>query len=48
LPLQRNILITLQPRRDKKRVALEVWRDQLENRHPFVVENGGGILIPAV
>ena len=30
----------------KTRAELEVWRDRLENRHPFVVENGGGIFIP--
>jgi mannosyl-3-phosphoglycerate phosphatase family protein len=30
----------------KTRAELEVWRNRLENRHPFVVENGGGIFIP--
>jgi mannosyl-3-phosphoglycerate phosphatase family protein len=30
----------------KTRAELEVWRDRLKNRHPFVVENGGGIFIP--
>ncbi len=25
---------------------MEAWRDRLENRHPFIVENGGGIFIP--
>ncbi len=30
----------------KTRAELEVWRDRLENRHPFITENGGGIFIP--
>ena len=30
----------------KTRAELEVWRNRLENRHPFIVENGGGIFIP--
>ncbi|MCK9418753.1 MAG: HAD-IIB family hydrolase [Nitrospirae bacterium] len=30
----------------KTRAELEVWRDRLENRHPFIAENGGGIFIP--
>ena len=30
----------------KTRAELEVWRDRLKNRHPFVAENGGGIFIP--
>lgn len=30
----------------KTRSELEVWRDRLDNRHPFIVENGGGIFIP--
>jgi mannosyl-3-phosphoglycerate phosphatase len=30
----------------KTRAELEVWRKRLENRHPFIVENGGGIFIP--
>ena len=30
----------------KTRAELELWRDRLENRHPFIVENGGGIFIP--
>ena len=30
----------------KTRAEMEAWRDRLENRHPFIVENGGGIFIP--
>lgn len=30
----------------KTRAELEVWRARLENQHPFIVENGGGIFIP--
>ena len=30
----------------KTRAELGVWRIRLENRHPFIVENGGGIFIP--
>jgi mannosyl-3-phosphoglycerate phosphatase family protein len=30
----------------KTRVELEVYRQRLRNHHPFIVENGGGILIP--
>jgi mannosyl-3-phosphoglycerate phosphatase family protein len=30
----------------KTRAELEVWRERLGNRHPFIVENGGGIFIP--
>lgn len=30
----------------KTRAELEVWRRRLENRHPFISENGGGIFIP--
>ena len=30
----------------KTRAELEVWRKRLDNHHPFVVENGGGIYIP--
>jgi mannosyl-3-phosphoglycerate phosphatase family protein len=30
----------------KSRAEVEVWRDRLDNRHPFIVENGGGIFIP--
>jgi mannosyl-3-phosphoglycerate phosphatase len=30
----------------KTRAELELWRHRLENRHPFIVENGGGIFIP--
>jgi mannosyl-3-phosphoglycerate phosphatase family protein len=30
----------------KTRAELELWRDRLDNRHPFIVENGGGIFIP--
>jgi mannosyl-3-phosphoglycerate phosphatase len=30
----------------KTRAEVEIWRRRLQNDHPFVVENGGGILIP--
>ena len=30
----------------KTRAELVIWRNRLENRHPFIVENGGGIFIP--
>lgn len=30
----------------KTRSEVEFWRDQLNNRDPFVVENGGGVFIP--
>jgi mannosyl-3-phosphoglycerate phosphatase len=30
----------------KTRAELEIWRRRLQNEHPFVVENGGGIYIP--
>lgn len=30
----------------KTRAEIEVWRRRLENSHPFIVENGGGIYIP--
>jgi len=30
----------------KTRAELEVWRRRLDNRHPFISENGGGIFIP--
>ncbi len=30
----------------KTRAEIEVWRERLGNRHPFVSENGGGIFIP--
>jgi mannosyl-3-phosphoglycerate phosphatase len=30
----------------KTRAEVEVLRDQLKNRHPFIVENGGGAFIP--
>lgn len=30
----------------KTRAEIEVWRKRLDNRHPFVSENGGGIFIP--
>jgi mannosyl-3-phosphoglycerate phosphatase family protein len=31
----------------KTRAELEVWRERLDNDHPFIVENGGGIFIPS-
>jgi mannosyl-3-phosphoglycerate phosphatase len=31
----------------KTRSEVEFWRDALGNRHPFVVENGGAVYIPA-
>ena len=30
----------------KTRAEVEVWRSRLQNVHPFVVENGGGIYLP--
>ncbi len=30
----------------KTRAELEAYRKRLDNRHPFIVENGGGIFIP--
>ncbi len=30
----------------KTRAELDVYRQRLRNHHPFIVENGGGILIP--
>ena len=30
----------------KTRAELEYWRKKLENRHPFITENGGAIFIP--
>ena len=30
----------------KTRAEVEVWRRRLDNQHPFIVENGGGIFIP--
>jgi mannosyl-3-phosphoglycerate phosphatase family protein len=30
----------------KTRAEIEVYRERLGNRHPFIVENGGGIFIP--
>jgi mannosyl-3-phosphoglycerate phosphatase len=31
----------------KTRTEVEFWRDRLENRDPFIVENGGAIFIPS-
>jgi len=30
----------------KTQAELEIWRNRLDNHHPFIVENGGGIFIP--
>ncbi|MFP4082893.1 MAG: HAD-IIB family hydrolase [Candidatus Aminicenantes bacterium] len=30
----------------KTRAEIEEWRERLQNHHPFVSENGGGIFIP--
>ena len=30
----------------KTRAEIEYWRDKLENKHPFISENGGAIFIP--
>jgi mannosyl-3-phosphoglycerate phosphatase len=30
----------------KTRAEVEIWRERLENRHPFITENGGAIYIP--
>lgn len=31
----------------KTRPEILYWRERLENRHPFIAENGGGVYIPA-
>ena len=30
----------------KTRLEMEYWRRQTENQHPFIVENGGAVIIP--
>lgn len=30
----------------KTRAEIELWRQRLDNRHPFISENGGGVYIP--
>lgn len=30
----------------KTRAEIEFWREKLDNEHPFISENGGGIFIP--
>ncbi|MBS1875985.1 MAG: HAD-IIB family hydrolase [Acidobacteria bacterium] len=30
----------------KTRAEIEVWRERLDNRHPFIAENGGAAFIP--
>jgi len=30
----------------KTRAEIEIWRERLGNRHPFISENGGGIFMP--
>ena len=30
----------------KTRPEIEYWRGRLDNRHPFIAENGGGIFVP--
>lgn len=30
----------------KTRSEIELWRKKLNNNHPFISENGGGIFIP--
>ena len=30
----------------KTRAEVEMWRQRLDNRHPFIVENGGALYIP--
>ena len=30
----------------KTRAEIEVYRQRLNNEHPFITENGGGIFIP--
>lgn len=30
----------------KTRAEIEIWRERLQNSHPFISENGGGIFIP--
>jgi len=40
---QRNIPVVMVS--SKTRAEVEMWRDQMANRHPFIVENGAAILI---
>jgi mannosyl-3-phosphoglycerate phosphatase family protein len=42
---QRNIPLVICS--SKTRLEIEVYRKRLENIHPFISENGGGIYIPA-
>jgi mannosyl-3-phosphoglycerate phosphatase family protein len=30
----------------KTRAEIERWRERLDNRHPFISENGGGVFVP--
>ncbi len=30
----------------KTRTEIEYWREKIENNHPFISENGGGIFVP--
>ena len=30
----------------KTRAEVELWRERLDNAHPFIVENGGAVYIP--
>ncbi len=30
----------------KTRMETEAWRERLQNRHPFIVENGGALFVP--
>ncbi len=43
----RNEAIPLVFCTSKTRAEVEFWRQRFDNRHPFIVENGGAIYIPA-
>ena len=47
LQLIRELRIPLIFCSSKTRVEIEVYRKKLNNHHPFISENGGGIFIPA-
>jgi mannosyl-3-phosphoglycerate phosphatase len=46
LALLKDLQVPLVFCSSKTRAEMEEWRRRLENRHPFVVENGGAVFIP--
>jgi mannosyl-3-phosphoglycerate phosphatase len=46
LDLIRELEVPLILVSSKTRAEIEIWRERLDNRHPFISENGGGIFIP--